>query len=541
MHIFCLIFFLSAVSLWFFSNESDVLFGVFRPTCAVRYVSFVAIVGVSLTVALCFSGSGDVAAALNENISSPSLGCEDVFLILLPSLLVLTVLRFMSVNGPITYAMLGALTAFSVVRQEFSFNTGYLLSFLAAPVMALILSALFRTLFRLILSRVKVHMVILSRYMRHTVIICLAMTAVALGLNWGGFLVGMGYLISGDGPVVALASAVAGLSALSLLRGESWNGYSSVFADFSIYAVISTGSAVALTMLFFSFNGTASLLGLSPVPLSVSSLVMAAVGGVEISKRSRVVENEDYMKELIGLVAAPVLSFVAVYVVLYFIGVDADNQMMDFIVLAVVMTAILAMAFAGYVRSQNRQKKAVDRLVYVQQQQIYENSRALNDMELKVVLSENQALHNAVEQKKQEVMNVALSIVEQKEFLESLDSMVKRLAKTDDPKEKDRIIAELGSALKQRLSYDRDVDSQYFYAQAESLHEDFNAKLSENFPDLTQQERRLATLLRLGFSSKYIATLMNITVKSVEISRYRLRQKLGLSKGDNLVNFIKSI
>jgi DNA-binding NarL/FixJ family response regulator len=138
-------------------------------------------------------------------------------------------------------------------------------------------------------------------------------------------------------------------------------------------------------------------------------------------------------------------------------------------------------------------------------------------------------------------MNVALSIVEQREYLESLNSLVKQLSMTSDGREKDRLISELGASLRQRLSYDRDIDSQYFYAQAESLHEDFNAKLSENFPDLTQQEKRLATLLRLGFSSKYIATLMNITPKSVEISRYRLRQKLGLSKGENLVNYIKSI
>lgn len=59
--------------------------------------------------------------------------------------------------------------------------------------------------------------------------------------------------------------------------------------------------------------------------------------------------------------------------------------------------------------------------------------------------------------------------------------------------------------------------------------------------DATASLIGLATLLRLGFSSKYIATLMNITPKSVEISRYRLRQKLGLSKGDSLVNFIRSI
>ena len=75
----------------------------------------------------------------------------------------------------------------------------------------------------------------------------------------------------------------------------------------------------------------------------------------------------------------------------------------------------------------------------------------------------------------------------------------------------------------------------------EVLHKDFSVKLAEEFPNLTTSERRLATLLRLGFSSKYIATLMNISPKSVEISRYRLRQKLGLKKGDNLINFIKSI
>ena len=122
-----------------------------------------------------------------------------------------------------------------------------------------------------------------------------------------------------------------------------------------------------------------------------------------------------------------------------------------------------------------------------------------------------------------------------------VNTIVKKLAKTKDEGERDKLISELSLSLRQRLSHDREVDSQYFYAQAESLHEDFNAKLAENFPDLTPQERRLSTLLRLGFSSKYIATLMNITPKSVEISRYRLRQKLGLSKGDNLVNYIKSI
>ena len=280
---------------------------------------------------------------------------------------------------------------------------------------------------------------------------------------------------------------------------------------------------------------------MSPVPLSVSALVMASVAGAETAQRSRMVSDEYYKKEGIAMVAAPAGAFLLTFMMLKIKGVAAEDAMISFVVLAASILILVFLAFAGYARGQRSQREATDRILYAQRQQIYEHSRALSDMELKVVLSENQALHNAVEQKRQEVMNVALSIVEQKEFLESLDDMVSRLAKSDDPNEKDRLVAELSSALKQRLSYDSDVDSQYFYAQAESLHEDFNAKLSENFPNMTQQERRLATLLRLGFSSKYIATLMNITPKSVEISRYRLRQKLGLGKGDNLVNFIKSI
>jgi len=80
-----------------------------------------------------------------------------------------------------------------------------------------------------------------------------------------------------------------------------------------------------------------------------------------------------------------------------------------------------------------------------------------------------------------------------------------------------------------------------FYARSEILHRDFNRRLGEAFPNLTENERKLANLLRQGFSSKYIASLMNITPKSVEINRYRLRAKLGLNRGDNLIKFIKSI
>lgn len=58
---------------------------------------------------------------------------------------------------------------------------------------------------------------------------------------------------------------------------------------------------------------------------------------------------------------------------------------------------------------------------------------------------------------------------------------------------------------------------------------------------ITEQERQLTTLLRLGFSSKHIAALMNISPKSIEMSRYRLRNKLALNHEQKLTTYIKNI
>jgi DNA-binding NarL/FixJ family response regulator len=542
MGIFCLILFMSAVSLWFFTNEQDTLFGVYSPTCAIRSRNLHRVVLLFFLPALYLSAKGPVAVSVFSHLGLAPMDCSSVLLAIMSSFIILLALKFFSIKASAVYAFIGSMAACRLVAGN-GLETGFIMSFIAAPVMAFLLSAGLRAFFRSIFSRMHVHMITLSHYMRLAVIFCTALTAAAVGFNWGGFISGFGRMIADESTVAVSAVIIAALfMVVSRFIGRSGSEENlTEFSEFSIYSVVSVGISVAAILIFFSFDATADLIHMSPAPLSVSVLVMASVAGTETVQKSRMVSDEYYVKEGISLVAAPAGAFLLTYIMLRIKGVAAEDPMVSFVVLAAAILILVFMAFADYARGQRSQREATDRILYAQRQQIYEHSRALSDMELKVVLSENQALQDAVEQKRQEVMNVALSIVEQREFLESMDDMVSRLVKTDDPKEKDKLIADVSSALKQRLSYDRDVDSQYFYAQAESLHEDFNAKLSENFPNMTQQERRLATLLRLGFSSKYIATLMNITPKSVEISRYRLRQKLGLGKGDNLVNFIKSI
>jgi AraC family chitin signaling transcriptional activator len=70
---------------------------------------------------------------------------------------------------------------------------------------------------------------------------------------------------------------------------------------------------------------------------------------------------------------------------------------------------------------------------------------------------------------------------------------------------------------------------------------DFLKKIKASHPSLTSSDLKLCAYLRLNLSSKEIAPILNISIRSVEIKRYRLRKKLNLLHDDGLVNYILSI
>ena len=70
------------------------------------------------------------------------------------------------------------------------------------------------------------------------------------------------------------------------------------------------------------------------------------------------------------------------------------------------------------------------------------------------------------------------------------------------------------------------------------------SKLKEAHPSLTKNDLKLCAYLRLNLSSKEIAPLLNISVHSVEIKRYRLRKNGPRKKSRNCrvyYDFLKTI
>lgn len=301
---------------------------------------------------------------------------------------------------------------------------------------------------------------------------------------------------------------------------------------------------LSMTVCFglFSWEGIARV-GLQPTPLSACALLVAALAGVSFNRREAVVAGSDILQSVAACGAAPLLGILITYCLSLILDVSPEasgntgwnTRLLPTLILVGVVVMSAAIYF--YVRvgqSEARRRQ----MLQSREEQVYSTQKSLSALEVRVETHEKDLL-NKLDIKRKELVDFAVGVSEQKAFMEQVYASLASARELPSGPAKDAALEEILSELRQRMYFTREMND--FYARTEVLHRDFNMRLKEAFPELTESERKLANLLRQGFSSKYIASLMNITPKSVEISRYRLRTKLGLKRSDNLVQYIKSI
>jgi hypothetical protein len=81
-----------------------------------------------------------------------------------------------------------------------------------------------------------------------------------------------------------------------------------------------------------------------------------------------------------------------------------------------------------------------------------------------------------------------------------------------------------------------------FEMRFKQVHSEFYDKLNQRFPDLSPNEQRLCAFLKLNLSTKEISSITGQNARAIEMARFRLRKKLGISTQEvNLVTFISQI
>lgn len=66
-------------------------------------------------------------------------------------------------------------------------------------------------------------------------------------------------------------------------------------------------------------------------------------------------------------------------------------------------------------------------------------------------------------------------------------------------------------------------------------------KLKRTYPGISKTDLKICVYTKLNLSTKEMADLMNISVRSVEVARWRLRKRLGLPQGEDISTVIKEI
>lgn len=165
-----------------------------------------------------------------------------------------------------------------------------------------------------------------------------------------------------------------------------------------------------------------------------------------------------------------------------------------------------------------------------------ENTKKLKRKKLKaqrkIVEIKNEQLRQDIANKNRELAISTMSIIKKNEFLSAIRDQLKENA--DNPKIKSVI-----RTINQNIN---NADDWTFFEEAfNNADKDFLKRIKKLHPDLTPNDLKLCAYLRLNLSSKEIAPLLNISVRSVEVKRYRLRKKMQLQRESGLTDYILNL
>lgn len=155
-------------------------------------------------------------------------------------------------------------------------------------------------------------------------------------------------------------------------------------------------------------------------------------------------------------------------------------------------------------------------------------------LERERILAANEKMAHELSYKSKLLANSTMTLVQKNNMLNDLKDVLAHEEASETGRKKWK--QKMRHLIEQNIS--SDTEWQIFEQNFAEVHEDFLERLKSLHPHLTGGEQRLAAYIRMNLSSKEIAPLMNISLRSVENKRYRLRKRLDLEHDDNLSSYL---
>jgi ligand-binding sensor domain-containing protein/DNA-binding CsgD family transcriptional regulator len=167
-----------------------------------------------------------------------------------------------------------------------------------------------------------------------------------------------------------------------------------------------------------------------------------------------------------------------------------------------------------------------------------ESQAEKEEAERELIQVRNEKLANEVIHKSKELANTTQGIIHKNQILSEIKADLKLMAEESKNVFVQRKIKGLLRKVDKDIENDR--SHEIFRDSFDRVHENFINEIKKIHVDLTPKDLRLCSYLRMNLATKEIAPMLNISVRGVEISRYRLRKKLNLEHERNLTEYLMS-
>ncbi len=193
-----------------------------------------------------------------------------------------------------------------------------------------------------------------------------------------------------------------------------------------------------------------------------------------------------------------------------------------------------------------RSQRELERIKFEKERQLREQETLFQIEEEKkekeLVKLRNEQLVVDLKHKASQLADSTMNLVRKNDMLQELDVQMQELSGIigkDTPKSTvNKMIKDVRRSIQRNIKEDENWEK--FEENFNLVYDNFMKKLTEQFPDLKANDKKLCAYLRMGLSSKEMASLLNTTLRSIETARYRLRKKLDLKQGQNLTSFIQN-
>ncbi|MDD3079824.1 MAG: triple tyrosine motif-containing protein [Paludibacter sp.] len=153
----------------------------------------------------------------------------------------------------------------------------------------------------------------------------------------------------------------------------------------------------------------------------------------------------------------------------------------------------------------------------------------------------NQQLQHELRHKSQELASSTMNLIRKNEILlEIIENIEKTSYDIRKNNDSNAILTRLNRMEKNiRQNIQNDNNWKRFEENFDLVYENYLKRLGETYPDLNVTDKKLCAYIKMNLSSKDMAPLLNMSVRSIETNRYRIRKKLELGREVNLADFLQ--